>query len=271
MDTSAAGTVDEDPKEPATEHDDDVRDAHGDHVHVEMPFAAADPLTWRLAVELVRRHPEELWILRTFPLDGFYDCLSLRNLRDVLSSPSIEINRNGTHVNVGWLGRPDEEHEETDLLSWGNAFAVNDPRDWIREVERAAGLKPPVHGLPPSTRSSLVLRWIAAFLAMQIGSRPRWSAWNDWAEVDFGEHPADFDAIPESAAWLRARGTKEAAAFVWFVGTVEGDQRQPKLALSVEGHLWRAGREVIDLAQAYGSAKSSMASLVVITAGDLIP
>lgn len=265
------GPVEEEPTEPATELDDDLRDSHEDHVHVEMPFAAADPLTWRLAAELVRRHPEELWILRTFPMDGHYDCLSLRNLPDVLTSPSIQINRMGTHVSVGWLGRPDEEHQETHLWSWGNAFATDDPRDWIREVERVAGLNPPTHGLPPSTRSSLVLRWIAAFLAMQIGSRPRWSAWNDWAGVDEGRHPASFDAIPQAAEWLRDRGHKEAAAFVWFVGTVETAQTQPKLALSVEGHLWRDGRDVIDLATAYRSAGSSMASLVVSTAGDLIP
>jgi hypothetical protein len=78
----------------------EARDSCAGHVHVEMPTAAADPLTWRLAVELVRRHPEELWILRTFPMDGMYDCLSIRRLPNVLHAPSIAIKRNGTHVKV---------------------------------------------------------------------------------------------------------------------------------------------------------------------------
>jgi hypothetical protein len=256
--------------------DDAPRDADGAsdpcaaHIHVEMPFAAADPLSWRLAVELVRRHPEELWILRTFPMDGMYDCLSIRRLPDVLYSPSIAVNRNGTHVKVDWLGRSDGAQHEGVLLSWGNGYAAEDPREWIVELEEGAGLDPPGAGLPPSTRSSLALRWIAAFLAMQTGSRPRWSAWNDWAELDLGQPPASFDAIPAAGEWLRAR-TPEAAALVWFVGTMEGDQRRPELALSVDGDLWRQDREAIDLPEAYRSAGSSLASLVLTTAGDLLP
>ena len=165
-----------------------------EHVHVAMPFAAADPLTWRLAVELVRRHPEELWIIRTFPLDGFYDCLSIRRLPDpLLSSGSIEINRNGSHVKVGWLGNPDDASEGEPLLSWGDSYAEPDPRTWLRILEATAGLLPPRKRLPPSTPSSLALRWVATFLSMQTGSRPRWTAWNDWNEVNFGQHPGDLD------------------------------------------------------------------------------
>jgi hypothetical protein len=148
---------------------DEASDPCADHVHVEMPIAAADPLTWRLAVELVRRHPEELWILRTFPMGGRYDCLSIRRLPDVLHSPSIAINRNGTHVNANWFAGFDGSEHEGVLLSWGNGYAAEDPRAWIVELERAAGLGTPAGRLPPSTKSSLVIRWIGAFLTMQTG------------------------------------------------------------------------------------------------------
>lgn len=257
--------------EPVEEAEDDQIDSCAEHVHVGMPLAAADALTWRLAVELVRRHPEELWILRTFPMDGMYDCLSIRRLPDVLASPTIAFNRLGTHVNVGWLGSADEPHEETGLMSWGNPYADDDPRAWIRAVEKAAGLAAPVGGLPPSTRSSLPLRWIGAFLASTAGSRPRWSAWNDWAELDYGDRPTSFDAIPDAAEWLRARGTKEAAALVWFVGSADGGKPTPALALSVDGHLWRADRPAIDLMQVYRAGQRTLTTLLQNTAGDLLP
>jgi hypothetical protein len=161
------------------------------------------------------------------------------------------------------------EHEGV-LLSWGNGYAAEDPREWIVELERAAGLDAVVAELPPSTKPSLALRWIAAFLAMQLGARPRWSAWNDWAELDYGQHPANFEAIPAAGEWLRARGNAEAAALVWFVGTVEGNENRPRLALSVDVHLWRRDRAVTDLPKAYRSAGSSLTSLVLATAADLL-
>jgi hypothetical protein len=96
------------------------------HAHVAVPLAAADVLTWQLAVELVRRHPNDLWILRTYPMGGGYDCLSIRRLPDVLTSNSIEFNRGGTHVQVGDLsGR--QEALDHPLMSWGDPYAQPDP------------------------------------------------------------------------------------------------------------------------------------------------
>ncbi len=68
-----------DPNEPA--------DPCDDHFHVDAPFAIANVATWQLAVELVRRHPADLWIIRTYPQYGHYDFLSIRRANDVLGSP----------------------------------------------------------------------------------------------------------------------------------------------------------------------------------------
>lgn len=240
-----------------------------DHTHVNMPLAAADALTWRLAVELVRRHPDDLWILRTYPFDGFYDCLSIRRLPDVLSSPSIALNRNGTHVKVSRFDTT--EDDKLPLMSWGDAYAAPDPRGWIRDLERVAGLKAPKGGLPPSTRSSIVLRWIAAFLAVQTGSRRRWTAWNDWAELDEEQPAKCFQAIPEAGEWLRTYGSPKGAALVWFLGHRDETGQVPSLALSVEGHLWRPDQQPVDLIDAYRRAGSSITATLVAVAGDLLP
>jgi type III secretion system-like peptide-binding chaperone len=84
-------------------------------------------------------------------------------------------------------------------------------------------------------------------------------------------YPANFDAIPDAAEWLQAQGIAAAAAFVWFIGTAHGDQRQQVLALSADGHLWRAGRKEVNLAEAYRATGSSLTSLVVNVVSDLLP
>lgn len=250
--------------------DDEAGDPCADHVHVGAPFALADTATWQLAVELVRRHPDELWVIRTHPMDGHYDCLSVRRLGDVLGSPSVAINRNGTHVKID---RFDGEagSAESPLMSWGDAFAAADPRDWIRNLERAAGLRPPTRGLPPSTRSSIALRWIGMFLRIHLGSRERWTAWNDWSEIDFDESPTDFDAIPAARHWLRAQNDPGAAAHVWFVGVDENGDKNISFALNSSGTLWSATGESVDLLDAYRSCRSSMWRLLAETAADLLP
>jgi hypothetical protein len=239
------------------------------HRHVQVPFAAADALTWQLAVELVRRHPEDLWIIRTYPFDGAYDCLSIRRLPDVLTSRSIAINRRGTHVQVGDLSGRQEELEQP-LLSWGDPYAQPDPSRWLRSLEAAARLDPPADPLPPSTRSSIALRWIACFLRMQLGSRTAWSAWNDWSQVDWGDHPADFDAIPPAAAWLRAKDDPQAAALVWFLGVRDDERRHPKLAINVDGTLMWADGTSVDLLREYQKSRS-ITKLVMETAASLLP
>ena len=174
-------------------------------------------------------------------------------------------------MEVGWLGQPDLAPQGEPFLSWGDAYAQPDPREWLEQVEKTAGLPPPHTTLPPSTSSSLSMRWIAAFLAMQAGSRPRWSAWNDWSEVDMGSHPADFDKIPDAAKWLRSRGAGAAAARVLFVGTYDGSTREPRFALSAEGHLWRADAEPVELRRLYETSGRQLFRTVVETATPYLP
>lgn len=258
------------PSSPTVASDDEPADPCGAHVHVDAPFPIADVATWQLAVELVRRHPADLWIIRTYPMDGHYDCLSIRRADDILGSPGIALNRNGTHVNVVRLDGA--TGNDAPSMSWGDGFAAADPRDWVRELESATGLRAPVSGLPPSTRSSITLRWIGGFLRFQLGSRQRWTAWNDWSEVDYGETALDFDAIPAARQWLRDRGRPEAAAEVWFVGTEpRPGERQVQFALNSAGTLWTATGEEVDLLAAYRRAGSSMTQLLVATASATLP
>ena len=257
------------PDAAAHESTDEPADPCDAHFHVEAPFAVADAATWQLAVELIRRHPADLWLIRTYPMDGHYDCLSIRRADDILGSPDIALNRHGTHVNVSRLDGA--SGNEAPLMSWGDGFAAPDPRDWIRRLEASAGLRAPTGGLPPTTRSSITLRWIGAFLRIQLGTRKRWTAWNDWSELDYGEPAVDFDAIPAARQWLREHGPPEAAAQVWFVGTEALGERQVHFALNSTGTLWTPAGDEIDLLTAYRSAGSSLTKLLVATASERLP
>jgi hypothetical protein len=109
------------------------------------------------------------------------------------------------------------------------------------------------------------------FLAMQAGSRPRWTAWNDWSEVDFGSDPPDFKKIPDAGKWLRSHGGGSAAAQVIFVGTYEGETREARLALSSDGHLWQPNNTPVILPEVYAATGRQLVTIVARTAAEYLP
>src|SRR5690606_9769030 len=84
---------------------------------------------WWLASELVRRHPE-LNVVETYPLDGFYDCVSVGGKsgdRDIL----IEMNREGSiHVHPAHTG----------FMTVEQVISHDAPLWAVRSLEEAAGL-----------------------------------------------------------------------------------------------------------------------------------
>lgn len=94
---------------PLVASDPEERDQSPDpcdtHFHMSVPYPVAEALSWRLAVEIVRRHPKDLWLVQTNPF-GDYDCLTLRSITHPASGPSIHINRHGYHAQIQWFGTP---------------------------------------------------------------------------------------------------------------------------------------------------------------------
>lgn len=237
---------------------------------LELPFHIADATSWRMVAELVRRHPDELWVLRTFPFEGHYDCLTVVRRSRPLDWPAIRFNRHGCHADFGWFG-PGEAPAapaQGSLIRWTDYLYAEDPRDWLAELEARVGLpKPRRRQLPPSTPASLTVRWIAQFLSAQIGARPRWTAWTviDAAASRFAY---SFDALPGPAQWVEEQGDDLAAVHgVWFLGTHDG---APHLALSWAGDLWTANgaRWLLPAERRPGE---SITSLVARTAGPHLP
>lgn len=236
---------------------------------LELPFHIADAVSWRMVAELVRRHPDTLWVLRTFPFDGHYDCLTVVRRSTPLDWPAIRFNRRGSHADFGWFGTgvPPAAAEES-LIRWTDYLNAEDPRDWLVELEERVGLPRPIgQRQSSSTPSSLAVRWVAQFLSAQVGSRPRWTAWTviDPAASGFAY---SFDALPGPGRWVEQQGDDLAAVHgIWFLGTHDGT---PHLALSWAGDLWTANGEHLQLGDERRPGES-MTSLVARTAGHYLP
>lgn len=127
-------------------------------------MSVLEAASWRLASELVRRHPQTLRILRTHPGDGQYDCLTI-TMPD-LQGGTIQLNRNGTIQVQETFGRVDAAPwEPTD---W-DEYLRDDPRSFLVRLEAAAGLQAPLH-VPSATALTLTYRSLAALTATAVKS-----------------------------------------------------------------------------------------------------
>lgn len=120
--------------------------------------------SWRLASELVRRHPTTLRLIRAHPGGGLSDCLWI--LPADGETGDVRLNRNGTiQVLERFDGRPADSWEPTE---WEEYLAA-DPREFLHRLETAAGLPIPQH-VPPATATTLTYRLLAAIAATAIKS-----------------------------------------------------------------------------------------------------
>ncbi len=120
--------------------------------------------SWRLASELVRRHPLSIRVLHTRPGGGQYDCLTVTSPTG--EGGTVQLNRNGTiQVHDRFDGRTADEWEPTE---WDDYLRA-DPRSFLDRLERAAGLSTPSH-VPPSDPMTLSYRVFAALAATAVKS-----------------------------------------------------------------------------------------------------
>lgn len=118
--------------------------------------------SWRLASELVRRHPRTTRILITHPGGGQYDCLTITS--GAADGGTIQLNRSGTiQVHQRFDGRSADEWPPTE---WDDYLRA-DPREFLDRLEQAAGLSTPSH-VPPSDPTTITYRVLAALTATAV-------------------------------------------------------------------------------------------------------
>ncbi len=211
-------------------------------------------MSWRVAAELVRRHPARLRVIETHPGGGQYDCLTIID-REANDGGCITLNRvGGVHV----LRRFDDPRvvQPYDRYHdfWG-AYLEASPRKVLRALERRAGL-PDVSSVPATTPSTLSIRFAAACVAPTAFGIRRWEWRNGFEDTSGwvgGPREELFTAFPIIAARRAIRDDDDPLApehRFWFL--LRDDE--PITAMEATGTAWtREGRRVA-LIEAYRSA-----------------
>jgi hypothetical protein len=120
--------------------------------------------SWRLASELLRRHPKTLRLIRAHPGGGQSDCLLL--LPTAGGRGDVRLNRAGT---IQVLERFDgAETSEWRPTEW-DEYLRADPREFLLRLEAAAGLTAPAQ-VPTATPTTLTCRLLAAFASTAVKS-----------------------------------------------------------------------------------------------------
>lgn len=123
-----------------------------------------EAVSWRLASELARRHPETTRLIRAHPGGGQYDCLWL--MPTCGEKGSLQMNRNGTiQILERFDGGPARDLES---IEW-DEYLRADPHGFLHRLEVAAGLPTP-RRVPAATPATLTYRVLAAIASMAVKS-----------------------------------------------------------------------------------------------------
>lgn len=163
--------------------------------------SVVEAASWRLASEMVRRHPTVLRLIRGHPGGGQSDCLWLLPLAG--DHGDVRLNRAGTiQVLERFDGRPADGWPPTD---W-NEYLFAEPRGFLDRLEREAGLPTPsqVPGSTPRTLTYRVLAAVAATAFKSVHPIEIQQGFIDSSGYDAGSNP-NLDGFPIDPERLRAQ------------------------------------------------------------------
>jgi hypothetical protein len=179
----------------------------------EVDRTVVEAASWRLASELVRRHPATTRIRHTQPGGGQYDCLAIVSAAD--DEGHVDLNRNGRiHLLQRFDGLAGPEFEP---IEWDN-YLQADPRAFVDDLERSIGLPTPSH-VPPSTSRTLTYRVLAALAVTASKSvHPIEIQPGYWDTSGWGGGPNDaLDSFPAIPDVVRRPGRDDSGERFWVV------------------------------------------------------
>lgn len=220
-------------------------------------------LSWRLATELWRRYPDRFFLIETHPGGGQYDCLSLIEMEEGLSSV-LSINREGSlHLTYGrtpgvW---PD----------WSERMAT-DPGFFLDELSDCLGMDVP-QPLPQSSPSTIAFRFICEFLTHATGRLNHWECRNGFLDTSgwaCGRHDDWFDCFPAlknpDHPKRMIHGELDPDCCYWFLLK----DMLPRLCIDIGGGLYNPEGETYDLVAIYSRHKRIW-PVIAETAIQLLP
>ena len=198
--------------------------------------------SWRLATELIRRHPDSTRLIRGFPGGGQNDVLWIQ-ARESYEKGDLRLNRDGTiQVVKRFDGRSSDTWQPT---SW-DEYLRADPHDFLISLEAAAGLPRPGQ-VPATSPTTLVLRILAAIASTAVKSVNAMdiqSGYIDTAGYGGGPNTAlgAFPAIPADLVRPRDDDFCGQPGYRFWIVVREGN---PILALEqTEGLAWTRHHDV---------------------------
>ena len=163
--------------------------------------------SWRLASELVRRHPASTRLIRAFPGGGQYDVLWIQATEDI-EKGDVRLNRNGTiQVHRRFDGRPAKE--DWSPTQW-DEYLRADPHEFLVRLEELAGLPRPTQ-VPATTPTTLAYRILAAIASTAVKSVHPIDIQSGYIDTDgYGGGPNPvLDTFPNIPSELRRPQTED--------------------------------------------------------------
>lgn len=145
---------------------------------IDVPIGMKEALSWRIAAELIRRHPGVLNAIETHPGGGQYDCLTL--VRNQKSSTSRSAGHLVCHLNRAGLGHLTPAswfEQESERLNWLDVLFADDfDADVISWLEAGGGLnesRPENVDRASAAAASLISSalWIGQSMGKQLTAR----------------------------------------------------------------------------------------------------
>jgi hypothetical protein len=209
--------------------------------------------SWRIATEIVRRRPKDLYILELHPGGGMYDCLSVFHDRH---HSLIDLNRNGSiHLFQTITGR--NVQKSASNPDWDVAFSKASLDAVVKRFCDCIRLLTPAK-LPPSTPRVLAYRFIADWLAHTAFTLEDWSCRSgffDTPDIGGGVIMKWFDLFPGARDRLRVPSEEAAASDsayrFWFLCR-DGD---PVFCIETTGTGWDLSGKAFDLWAEYRKAR----------------
>jgi hypothetical protein len=224
-------------------------------------LSVIEAASWRLASELVRRHPDQLKLIRSHPGGGQYDCLTIWSIAH--PHRTIQLNRLGR---IHMHGPSATELADWSPTDWADYLAA-DPRQFLERLERAAGLPTP-GSPPPATPTTLTYRVLAAIAVSGFKSVHPVTIEQGYIDSSGGSGPnRRLDAFPIDSDRLVGRGDdlfQEARYRFWMV-VRDG---RPLIAIDqADASAWTRRRaDPLDLMAMYKQSERR----VLVTALDLL-
>lgn len=230
-----------------------------------------EALSWSVASELVRRHPEEMRLIETHP-NGIYDCLSVFSMKGETLFAHLNRGQN-THITVF------HSQSEQAPVGWPHIALTTNIRDVALSLERQMGLAAPSE-TPMTTPGTIGIRLVAQLLASRALDRRPLFALNGCADGSYAVFTRKhlFEEFPKLAVSLGEdflekdpdiRQEKSSYDY-WFIvpGQIGDDvetclsaEHRPYVAIdSVQGILWTS-KGKYNLMQEYEKCGRSLHSL----------